>query len=175
MKTVTAKDDIPSPYSRWSFYRPHKRVQFVNELVNPVTGEITVPPSRTKQEFKDQCDMNNIIKAYRITGQVNHIAANAAMGRYEDLPDEFDLQQSLNTVREANDAFASLPSKIRDRFANDPSKFLAFLSDPNNLDEARRLGIVNPAPQPDTGAPPPPPPPPPPTAVPAAPAPEPPK
>jgi phage internal scaffolding protein len=163
-----------TPYSQWSFYRPHKRVVFDGTITNPITGEITSPPSRAKQEFKDQCDMNNIIKAYRLTGQINHVAANAAQGRYEDLPDEFDLQQSLNVVREADAAFASLPAKLRDRFGNDPGKFLGFLSDPDNLDEARRLGIVNSAPKPDTGGANPPPPPSPPSAPPAPP-PEPPK
>jgi phage internal scaffolding protein len=162
-----------TPYSRWSFYRPHARVVYDGTITNPVTGEITSPPSRAKQEFKDQCDMNNIIKAYRLTGQINHVAANAAQGRYEDLPDEFDLQQSLNVVREADAAFASLPAKLRDRFGNDPAKFLGFLSNPENIDEARRLGIINSV-KPESGGNNPPPPPSPSPAAPP-PAPEPPK
>jgi phage internal scaffolding protein len=133
-----------STYSEWSFYRPHDRARtaFTGELVCPVTGTITSPPSRTKQEFKDQCDINNIIKAYKITGQINHISANAAKGMYADLPDETDYQTALNVQREAATAFASLPSQVRDRFDNDPAEFLAFMGDPANQDEMIKLGLA---------------------------------
>lgn len=144
-----------STHSSFSFYRPHSRVFMpTGETHNPVTGEvIPAPPSRTKQEFKDQCDINNIIKAFKLTGQINHIAANAAKGRYEDLPDEVDFQTSLNTIRAASNAFESLPAKLRDRFGNDPTAFLAFLSDPENIEEATRLGILKkPEPAPTAAA-----------------------
>jgi len=38
----------------------------------------------------------------------------------------------------------TLPAKVRDRFGQDPAEFLAFLSNPENADEARRLGILKP-------------------------------
>lgn len=156
-----------TPYSQWSFYRPHQRVLYTGELVDPITGEVYKPPARTKQEFKDQCDINNIIKAYKITGQISHISANAAKGAYMDLPDEVDYQTSLNILREAETAFASLPSQIRDRFSNSPALFLAFLNDPKNYDEAVKLGLVK-KPEPAPSGPPSNPPPPP-AAPPAAP------
>lgn len=168
--------DLLFPFSPYSFYRPHdsNKTAFKNELVDPATGEVTHPPSVAKQEFKDQCDVNNIIKSFKLTGQINHINAQAMMGRFEDLPDEIDFQTSLNTIRDASQAFEALPAKLRDRFGNDPAQFLAFLSDPDNLDEARRLGIIKkPDPAPDAPPPPPPNQPPPPPAPP--PAPEPPK
>lgn len=142
------------------FFRPHKRVQFKNELVHPVTGEISNPPSRTKQSFVAECDINNIIKQFRSTGVVNHISANAAKGRYLDLPDELDFQTSLNTVLAAEQAFASLPSKIRTRFENDPRQFLEFLTDPANAEELVALGFATatptaaPAPTPAPNPPP---------------------
>lgn len=146
----TGSPTLTFPYARFSFYRPHTRsaTWWTGDVINPVTGEVSRPPSRTKQDFRDQCDINNIIKQYKITGQIQHISAAAAQGRFEDLPDPIDFQQSLNTIREADQAFAALPAKLRDRFGNDPSQFLSFLSDPENLDEARRLGIVNPLPEP---------------------------
>lgn len=166
-------------HSSFSFYRPHSRVTApTGEYIVPGTGEvIPAPPSRTKQEFKDQCDINNIIKSFKLTGQINHVAANAAKGRYENLPDEVDFQTSLNTIRTASMAFESLPSKLRDRFGNDPTAFLEFISDPENLDEATRLGLIKkpePAPVATAGSGGTPPPPAPPVAT-ATPAPEPPK
>lgn len=144
------------PYAPFSFYRPHTRSStwWTGEVANPISGEVKRPPSRTKQDFKDQCDINNIIKAYKITGQVQHISAAAAQGRFEYLPDPMEFQDSLNTIRAADQAFAALPAKIRDRFANDPALFLGFLSDPENADEARRLGILNPSAAPLPSGPP---------------------
>jgi len=144
------------PYARFSFYRPHSRAltAYTGTLVNPLTGEVTSPPSRTKQEFKDQCDINNIIKSFKLTGQIQHINAKAQQGRFEDLPDELDFQQSQNTIRQASLAFESLPARLRDRFGNDPTAFLAFLADPANKDEATRLGLIKKTetpPAPDTG------------------------
>jgi phage internal scaffolding protein len=137
-----------SPFSQWSFYRPHARVSEDNTSVDPVTGEIRPGPLMTKQEFKDQCDINNIIKSYKLTGQIAHMAANAAQGMYADLPEPLDFQEAQNILKQATDSFASLPSQIRDRFENSPHLFLTFLNDPNNRDEAIKLGLIaKPAPE----------------------------
>lgn len=122
------------------FYRPHSRV--VCDGSDPETGEI--PPSMTKQSFKAECDINNIIKSFSQTGMVTHISERAAKGQYVDLPESVDFQEALATVELASQAFMSLPSKIRDRFGSDPEKFLAFLHDPANESEARALGLLNP-------------------------------
>jgi len=135
--------------SKLSFYRPHKRVVYIN--AHPDTGEVL--PSMTKQSFKAECDVNNIIKAFKQTGMISHINEKAAAGMYLDLPEGLELQEALNTVAAAEAAFMSLPSKIRDRFANDPGQFLNFLHDPKNEAEARELGLLNPLPS----TPPPPP------------------
>lgn len=137
------------------WYQPHStRSHQDGSWTDPRTGQVTVPPSRTKQEFVQECDINNIIKSYKLTGQIAHINANA--GKFEDLPDTLDFQESMNTVVQAQDAFAALPSHIRARFGNDPTNFLQFLQDPANQDEAIRLGLAK-----DTRPPPEPPQPPP--------------
>lgn len=133
-----------------TLYRPHKRITF-NSQVDPVTGEVV--PSATKQEFKAECDINNILKQYKATGMIRHIAAQGPI--YADLPSDIDFQGSLNMVLEAQTAFGTLPSKIRERFANDPRRFLAFMADPSNLDEMVKLGLAKKTEE----APPPPPPP----------------
>lgn len=126
---------------RWGFYQPHSPVRADGTLIHPVTGEVYTPPSMTKQEFKDQCNINNIIKEFTITGQITHISAKAAQGAFIDLPGSLDYQESLNVMLKAEEAFLALPAKIRDRFKNDPAEFLAFASDPANGDELIELGI----------------------------------
>jgi len=126
----------------YGFYRPHRRVVASGELVNPKTGEVYTPPSMTKQSFVKECDINNILKEYKVTGQIRHMSANQAAGAYEDLPDPVDFQESLHTMAAASEAFASLPSHVRRRFQNDPAEFLAFMANPINQDEAIAMGLA---------------------------------
>lgn len=135
-----------------SFYRPHARVQYTGELVNHKTGEVYTPPARTKQQFLEQCDINNIVKQFTKTGQFSHLSANLAKGTYADLPDPIEFQESMNTVIQAEQAFASLPARIRNRFGNDPAEFLDFIGRPENQDEAIKLGLATdnrPPPEPE--------------------------
>lgn len=112
-----------------SFYRPHDRV------TQPVGG-----PSRTKQAFKEECDINNILRKYEKTGLLTHVAAYN--GRYEDLPDPIDYQEALHQLRDAEAAFMSLPSRLRRDFNNDPAAFLAFVSTAKQ-EELVELGLAH--------------------------------
>lgn len=127
--------------TKTGFARPHARVTFDGLLFDPKTGEYFKPKTRTKQSFKAECDINNILQQYSATGMIKHIRNEQP--RYADLPDDVDFQSAMNTVIQAESAFASLPSKIRNRFHNDPQEFLAFMADPKNKDEAIELGLVN--------------------------------
>lgn len=127
--------------TKTGFARPHARVSFDGLLFNSQTGEFEKPKTRTKQSFKDECDINNILKQYSATGIVRHIRQEQP--RYADLPDDVDFQTAMNTVIQAESAFASLPSKVRNRFHNDPAEFLAFMADPKNLEEMYSLGLAN--------------------------------
>lgn len=146
--------------NKYSFYRPHERVYMDTEILDPVTGELVEPPSMTKQEFQAECDINNILKQYKRTGMVSHINAQAAQGRYVDLADPVDFQDAMHLVIQSENSFASLPSKVRERFNNDPAKFLEFMADPDNQDEMVKLGLATkPTPPPDPAPTPPPEPP----------------
>jgi len=138
------------------FYRPHKRVTYDGTITDPWTGVVTTPERRVKQSFVAECDINNIIKSFSVTGQFNHLSRNAQKGVYMDLPDEQDFQVSMNIIAEATQAFATLPSQVRDRFNNDPAKFLGFMSDPANQDEAIKLGLATKRSAPTADSPPPP-------------------
>ena len=104
----------------------------------------------TKQSFKDECDINNIMRRYEATGVIQHLSGRTA--EFGDYISELDFQQSMNAVILAQDMFAALPARVRDRFGNDPARMLGFLEDPKNREEAIELGLVNappaePAPQ----------------------------
>ncbi|QXP08346.1 MAG: internal scaffolding protein [Arizlama microvirus] len=98
-------------------------------------------PSLTKQSFKDECDINNILKKYIASGSLEH-RKNIEDGSYFDVSDVGDYQEALNKVIETNNLFASLPSRVRFQFGNDPSKFLEYVNNPANEQELTETGIL---------------------------------
>lgn len=95
-------------------------------------------PSLTKQSMKDECDINLILAKYQRTGIIDFAAKQEP--RYGDAS-AVDFQQALNVVIRANEMFAELPSSMRKRFQNSPEEFMAFVDDPENVEESIRLGI----------------------------------
>ncbi|AXH77992.1 MAG: internal scaffolding protein [Microviridae sp.] len=95
--------------------------------------------SRTKQEFKDECDINMIMRRYQRSGI---FPVGVGVGTYGDFSEVGDYLQAQETVSRAKAQFAGLPSTVRDRFRNDPRVFLDFVQNPGNRDECRRLGLL---------------------------------
>jgi len=96
--------------------------------------------SLTKVAHKDECDVNNVLRRYDQTGLITHV--NTAVARYGDFSEINEYQESLNLVIEAQQSFGALPSAIRERFANNPGKFLEFVTNPANIDEMCDLGLA---------------------------------
>lgn len=94
-----------------------------------------------KQEFKDDCDINVIIS---LVQQGAQIQPSLRTPQFVDCASVPDFATAQNIVVQAANMFAALPSKIRERFANDPARMVSFAADPENLEEAVRLGLVVP-------------------------------
>mgnify|MGYP003382125878 CR=1 FL=1 len=101
---------------------------------------INTEPTLTQQQFKEQCDINNIIKHYTQTGE---LPLSNKVGQFLDVSNVQDYQTALQTVFEAQHAFDALPSSIRSRFENDPNQLLAFIEDDANHEEALTLGLLS--------------------------------
>lgn len=99
-------------------------------------------PSLTKQSFKDETDINMIIKRAEQGATLGNVNSRVAM--YGDFTDVPSYQESLDLVNRANGMFMSLDAFVRERFGNDPRKMVSFLQDGRNRDEAIRLGLVKP-------------------------------
>ncbi len=96
--------------------------------------------SLTRQADKDDCDVNQILEKYKLTGTLSHVS-NKPMS-YLDLASVPDYQAGLNMIVEAQAAFDQLPANLRERFSNDPKYFLEFVSKPENIKEMVSLGIA---------------------------------
>lgn len=125
------------------FYLPGDRSHdFDGRVLDPKTGELVYQPSMTKQSFVAECDINNIVRDFTPAVMAQLTLANLHSGRFEDLPDVVDYQESLEIARAGQQAFELLPAQVRARFNNDPAAFLDFMGDPANQDEAIELGLA---------------------------------
>jgi len=131
-----------------TFYRKHRRVTFDNLQLDKKTGELVEIPTMTKQAHIAECDINNIIKSFTLTGQIAHIRDHAEQGVYADVSTAVDYQEAMSIVMSAGQAFATLPSQVRERFKNDPALFLEAMHDPSREGELRELGLLQPKAEP---------------------------
>lgn len=101
-------------------------------------------PSRTKQSFKDECDINKIMSRFKkIMGAEYLNRFNAyASGQFGDFSMVSDYRTAIEQVSQARGVFEALPAKVRARFRNDPAQFLDFCQDPKNVDEMVSLGLA---------------------------------
>lgn len=97
-------------------------------------------PSLAKQSFAEECDFNAVLGKWERTGVLEHI--NPVAPQFVDVSNLPDYQAAMNTVISADAAFNALPATVRDRFANDPARLVAFLQSPDNEAEAVKLGLV---------------------------------
>ncbi|QCQ85095.1 internal scaffolding protein [Blackfly microvirus SF02] len=108
--------------------------------------------SLTQQSFKDECDINNIVRKSEAHGFISHTnPARPIWGA--DLGDSVDYHSSLNYIQEAQDSFMALPAHIRARFSNDPGQLLDFVGNDDNYAEAKSLGLIDASINPPTPAP----------------------
>lgn len=97
-------------------------------------------PSRTKQSFLAETDVNNIIKRYRVTGLLPQHQGDPMYADFSKLPSDY--QDALNKVLDAEAAFNAVSSDVRSEFNNDPKAFISFCTDPANLDQLREWGLA---------------------------------
>lgn len=98
--------------------------------------------SRTKQEFRDECDVNRIMARYMSSGELP--AVNQVAPQFLDATAIGDYQTAMMTVAAAQSLFNDLPSSLRKRFSDDPGQFVDFCSDEKNRSELKELGLLRP-------------------------------
>lgn len=97
---------------------------------------------KTRQEFKDECDINNIMSRYRKDGIVTHI--NVREPQYGIVP-AVDFHAAMNLVTDAQQTFETLDSSIRKKFGNSIENFLEFVENPDNTEAMEEMGLLTPS------------------------------
>lgn len=109
------------------------------EAVSDQTGLSCTDSSRTQQQFRDESNVNHIMKKFGRAGVVPSYPRQDLGSEFIDI---ISYQDALNALNESAKEFMKLPAQTRRYFDNDPGKFVEFCSNEDNRDEAIRLGLV---------------------------------
>lgn len=93
------------------------------------------------QEFKDNLDPNSIMKRFATDGVAPIYRTGDLIDVNVDDLNASDFESALNIIADAKESFEALPSEIRERFGNNPAKFLRSMEDPRFLEESYTLGL----------------------------------
>lgn len=111
------------------------------DQVSAETGLECLDLTRTKQADAEEADINTIVRKFGITGK---LPEGVRAPTYADFDDVFDFHTAQNAIIAAKDSFMRMPAAIRARFDNDPGAFVDFCSDPENVDELGKMGLLAP-------------------------------
>lgn len=95
--------------------------------------------SRTKQSFKDDCDINLIVKRHASTGLWDHLAPRTPT--YGDFSMATELSDAIALVNAAEADFDGLPAAVRAVCENNPVKMAEAFADPELFRELVEAGL----------------------------------
>ncbi len=90
---------------------------------------------RTKQSFRDETDINKILKRAQAAGTMSHLQKYS--GVYGDFAD-FDFLEANIKLTHGREVFDALPSELRKEFNQSPAQFFEYVNDPKNAEELRK-------------------------------------
>lgn len=106
---------------------------FASSIRLPEEGDMT------QQSFKDECDINHLVKAFGLGKPIPGAEIPAMDFEIDRI---IDYQTALNELRAADAAFLGLSSEVREFFENDPAQLLDFVHTPANREKAIELGLI---------------------------------
>lgn len=105
----------------------------------PSKGIVFTEPSRTKQAFKDECDINAILRRAKATGVVDHVSQLQPV--YADVSTFSDLADCYAKVEMAENSFMALPSELRAELGHDARNLVPYINNPANREKCISYGI----------------------------------
>lgn len=99
-----------------------------------------VGDSRTKQSFRDECDINVMMRKWNNNGVMP--TPSTVEPQYGDFSNVQDYMEAFDTIQDARDQFMELPSAVRRACDNDPGTFIQMVHDPERKVELTALGLL---------------------------------
>lgn len=123
--------------------KPEIRSRFTEST--PVSSD-TKGPSATQQHFAKEADINHKARQHLAGPNRMHPMGNPAATRQMRFADctSNDFQVMQNTLALVQTQFMGLPSRLRTRFSNRPEILMSWIENPENRDEALKLGLIQP-------------------------------
>ncbi len=100
------------------------------------TKQPTYKDGRTKQAFKNETDINQILKRAQKSGTISHLNKHEA--RYGDFAG-FDFFEAQLQLAKGATIFADLPVELRREFNQNPGEFFDYVNDPDHKDRLKKL------------------------------------
>lgn len=107
----------------------------------PSAGIEFTEPTRAQQHFKQETDINQIVSR-AIATKNTAIFTPTQRATYYDCTAYEDYQQALDRIGDVEDDFYSLPSSVRKEFGEDVDRYVAFMTNPDNIGKAVELGLL---------------------------------
>lgn len=111
-------------------------------LGDPVKGLEFHEPSLTQQQFKDECEIESLLKAHNLSQVMGIMNNHGQQPLYGDVSEIPDFHVSQNHVARATEYFEGLPSDVRSRFNNSLSEFLTTLNNPDAREALTEMGVL---------------------------------
>lgn len=96
-------------------------------------------PSRTKSEFAEECNINNIVNRGLKSGILPSGSRKPLFGDYSEVNDYVHIQR---TIVEAEQNFMQLDAETRAFFKNNVANLLDFIDNPENAEKAAEMGLI---------------------------------
>lgn len=113
--------------------------------VSDETALACLDKSLCRRSDQDSADINVLMERMKVGYEV---PVNVRPPEYSDFTNALDFAESMNAIRAAQVSFGAMPAKVRERFMNDPQRFLEFCEERDfegkrvNYDEMVRLGLA---------------------------------
>lgn len=132
MITIDEDGVIGTPFIRTPY-------NYNTDQASEETSLYCTDPSKTQQQYAEEVDINTIVERFNASGEM---PPTMQFPEQEEFIEAFDFQSAQNVIVKARESFMELPAKARARFENDPQRFMMFMNDPENQDEAIKLGLA---------------------------------
>jgi len=135
--------------------RIRKMRAYDTNAVSDETAIDTGEASLVQQQFKEEADVNTIVRRFGVG--LGQLPPAVPAGVYGDFTGVHDFQSALERLEAAEAGFMSLPPNVREQFGNDPAAFVAYAQSRPEDVVVSELGLRpsvadRPAPVPDVPA-----------------------
>lgn len=113
-----------------------------------ISGLTCKTPSKTSQEFKDEVNINNLLKKYTAQAQVMGVPVSELLPKlgsaaYGDMTNLGDFMDMENKRAQLTQLFESLPSDVRRKYGDRLEGFVLALNDSTEYRYLAEKGILN--------------------------------